>query len=53
MNRYLPNGFDEWLLTMIVADGDGREGMDSEKNASWLKIIVNDINDLARKIIKL
>ena len=50
LDRDPPNGFDEWLLTIIAADEDGREDMGSKKNASWLKIIVKDINDLARKI---
>jgi hypothetical protein len=49
LDRDPPNGFDEWLLTIIAADEDGREDMGSKKNASWLKIIVKDINDLARK----
>ena len=49
LDRDPPNGFDEWLLTIIAADEDGREEMGSKKNASWLKIIVKDINDLARK----
>ena len=49
LDRDPPNGFDEWLLTIIAADEDGREDMGSRKNASWLKIIVKDINDLARK----
>lgn len=48
LDRDPPNGFDEWLLTIIAADEDGREDMGSKKNASWLKIIVKDINDLAR-----
>jgi hypothetical protein len=51
LDRDPPNGFDEWLLTIIAADEDGREDMGSKKNASWLKIIVKDINDLARKSI--
>ncbi|CAF0806189.1 unnamed protein product [Rotaria sordida] len=46
LDRDPPNGFDEWLLTIIAADEDGREDMGSKKNASWLKIIVKDINDL-------
>jgi hypothetical protein len=50
LDRDPPHGFDEWLLTIIAADEDGREDMGSKKNASWLKIIVKDINDLARKI---
>ena len=49
LDRDPPNGFDEWLLTIIAADEDGREDMGSKKNASWLRIIVKDINDLARK----
>ena len=48
LDRDPPNGFDEWLLTIIAADEDGREDKGSKKNASWLKIIVKDINDLAR-----
>ncbi len=48
LDRDPPNGFDEWLLTVIAADEDGREDMGSKKNASWLKIIVKDVNDLAR-----
>lgn len=51
LDRDPPNGFDEWLLTIIAADEDGREDMGSKKNASYLKIIVKDINDLARKKI--
>ena len=50
LDRDPPNGFDEWLLTIIAADEDGREDMGSKKNASWLKIIVKDINDLPRTI---
>lgn len=46
LDRDPPHGFDEWLLTIIAADEDGREDMGSKKNASWLKIIVKDINDL-------
>jgi hypothetical protein len=53
LDRDPPNGFDEWLLTIIAADEDGREDMGSKKNASWLKIIVKDINDLARKISRI
>ena len=53
LDRDPPHGFDEWLLTIIAADEDGREDMGSKKNASWLKIIVKDINDLARKDFKL
>lgn len=48
LDRDPPHGFDEWLLTIIAADEDGREDMGSKKNASWLKINVKDINDLAR-----
>lgn len=51
LDRDPPNGFDEWLLTIIAADEDGREDMGSKKNASWLKIIVKDINDLAPMFI--
>ncbi|CAF1075106.1 unnamed protein product, partial [Didymodactylos carnosus] len=43
LDRDPPNGFDEWLLTIIAADEGGFEG--SKKNASWLKILVKDIND--------
>lgn len=53
LDRDPPSGFDEWLLTIIAADEDGREDMGSKKNASWLKIIVKDVNDLPRKKIHL